>query len=314
MTDGRPPPDGRLGRTTRIVGRAIPDPIAALRRRRLGAILLAVVADYDRAGGGLLAAGLAYEALFALLPGFLLAVGAAGFVVDAAAADAVAAAVGVVAPPLAPLAGAALEEIRRGAVAFSLVGVVGLAWGAARLYRALDTAVGRIFRTAPRRSALARAARGLVAVLVGLAAAVGLAALVGVAAAFEADLWAAPQVLGPLLGILPSGLAAVGFSAVAAAVYRWVPTRQVPWTALFPPAVAAGLATTVVSQLFAILAPRLIGVGVLVGASVGVLAALLWLGIVFQVLLLGAAWTHWRVAGQEDAGAAETGEAGRGRG
>ncbi|MCL6641185.1 MAG: YihY/virulence factor BrkB family protein [Candidatus Rokubacteria bacterium] len=150
--------------------------------------------------------------------------------------------------------------------------------------------------------------------LVGLAAAVGLAALVGVAAAFEADLWAAPQVLGSLLGILPSGLAAVGFSAVAAAVYRWVQTRQVPWTALFPPAVAAGLATTVVSQLFAILAPRLIGVGVLVGASVGVLAALLWLGIVFQVLLLGAAWTHWRVAGQEDAGAAETGEAGRGRG
>jgi membrane protein len=314
VTDGRPPRQGRLGRAARALGRAIPDPISTLRRRRLGAILLAVVADYDRAGGGLLAAGLAYEALFALLPGFLLAVGAAGLVVDAAAAAALAAAVGAVAPPLAPLAGAALDELRRGAVAFSLVGVIGLAWGAARLYRALDAAIGRIFHAAPRRSALARAVRGLVAVLVGLAASVGIVALVGMAAALEADRWLPPAVSGPLGGILPSGLAAVGFSAVAAAVYRWVPTRQVPWTALFPPAVAAGLAMAVVSQLFAILAPRLIGVGVLVGASVGVLAALLWLGIVFQVLLLGAAWTHWRVAGQEEAGAAETGQAGRGRG
>ncbi len=265
------------------------------------AAALAVVAEYDRAGGGLLAAGLAYETLFALVPALLLGIGVVGLLVDPELAAAVASAVGVVAPPLEPLAVAALEELRRGAVAFSVVGILGLAWGASRLYRALDAAIGRIFHAAPRRSAVARAVRGLFAVVVGLGVVVGLAVLVGLAAALEAGPLPEPlaAAAGPLLVLLPSALAVTGLCLLAAAVYRWVPTRHVPWSALLPPAIGAGFGIAVFSQLFAVLAPRLIGVGVLVGSSVGLLAALVWLGVFFQILLLGAAWTRRRVVGGE---------------
>lgn len=272
-----------------------------VRSWRVVAAALAVVAEYDRAGGGLLAAGLAYETLFALVPALLLGIGVVGLLVDPELAAAVASAVGVVAPPLEPLAVAALEELRRGAVAFSVVGILGLAWGASRLYRALDAAIGRIFHAAPRRSAVARAVRGLFAVVVGLGVVVGLAVLVGLAAALEAGPLPEPlaAAAGPLLVLLPSALAVTGLCLLAAAVYRWVPTRHVPWSALLPPAIGAGFGIAVFSQLFAVLAPRLIGVGVLVGSSVGLLAALVWLGVFFQILLLGAAWTRRRVVGGE---------------
>lgn len=293
-------------RSGQRVSEAVATLLDRVRRWRVIGAALEVVAEYDRAGGGLVAAGLAYEALFALVPALLLGIGAVGLLLDPGRATAVARAVGVVAPPLESLAVAALDEVRRGAVAFSGVGILGLAWGASRLYRALDSAIGRIFRTAPQRSTVGRAVRGLVAVAGGLAGAVGLAVLLGVVTALQAGPLAdAPPVGRPLRILLPSVLGVIGLAALAAAVYRWVPTRHVPWSALGPPAIGVGLAIAAFSQLFAILAPRLIGVGVLVGSAVGLLAALIWLGFVFQVLLLGAAWTRRRLGGAARDGAPE---------
>lgn len=309
MTEGRPPPEPSADRRTAVprseqgVAARLATFQDRVRRSSVVVAILEVVAEYDRAGGGLLAAGLAYEALFALLPALLLAVGVVGLLLDPELATAIASAVGIVAPPLEPLAVAALDEVRRGALAFSVAGVLGLAWGASRLYRALDAAIGRIFHAAPRRRAVARAVRGLLAVLVGLGVVVGLAVLVGLAAALEAALLPEPPAAtGPLLLLLPTAIAGLGLCLLAAAVYRWVPTRHVPWSALFPPAVGAGFGIAVFSQLFAVLAPRLIGVGVLVGSSVGLLAALVWLGVFFQILLLGAAWTRRRVLHAAGAG------------
>ncbi|HWP63965.1 MAG TPA: YihY/virulence factor BrkB family protein [Candidatus Binatia bacterium] len=277
-----------------------------LRDRGPIALGLSVAAAYDRAGGGLLAAGLAYEALFALVPAFVLVVGIVGLVVDPEAAAGVAAAVGVVAPPLESLAAAALEQVRQGALAFSVVGLVGLAWGASRLYRALDDAVGRIFHAAPRRGPVARAVRGLVVVGVEVALVVGLAALTGLAAVVETVVpgSAGSSAFEPVLILLPSALSVLVLVVLAAAVYRWVPNRPVAWRALLPPALAAGSAIALFSHVFAFLAPRLLGVGVLFGSIVTVLAALVWLGIASQILLLGAAWTRWRVVGESGEGGA----------
>lgn len=322
MTEaGRPPEapiQGRvaagLARALASLGRVVDSLSSRARRQPAVAAALEVLDAYDRAGGALLAAGLAYEALFALVPAILLFVGIVGFVLGDEGVAVVVRAVGAAAPALEPIVEAALEEVRRGAVALSAVGLAGLAWGASRLYRAVDAAVARIFAAAPRRGSVARAARGLFAVVVVLAAGVALTALIGVVAVVEARIWpegtaALPK---PLLAVLPSGFVVVGFGLFAAAVYRWVPTRHVPWSALLLPALATGVAMAVVSELVALLAPRLLGAGAVVGSLVGALVALLWLGISFQILLLGAAWTRHRVLRRRlEGGAAVRGEAER---
>ncbi len=257
----------------------------------------AVLADYDRAGGGLLAAGLAYEALFSLVPAFFLLGGVIGLLLDPEQAEQVVAGVTAVAPPLAPLASEAFEQLRRGAVPLSLVGLAGLAWGASRLYRALDAAIARIFHAAPRRSAAARALRGLLSVGVEIGVVVGLVALAGLAGRLEAAPWPEParRAWGSVLAVLSTALVVVTLSLVAAGVYRWVPTRRVSWSALAPPAVVVGFVLAVIGQLFAVLGSWLLGVGALFGSMVGLLGALVWLGVAFQVLLLGAVWTRQRL-------------------
>lgn len=271
----------------------------------------AVLADYERAGGGLLAGGLAYEALFALVPAFLLLGGVVGLLLDPEQARRVVAGVEAVAPPLAPLASAAFEQLRQGAVPLSLVGLGSLAWGASRLYRALDAAIARIFHAAPRRSALARALRGLLSVGVEVGIVVGLVGLAGLAGLLEAAPWPEParRAWGQLLVVLSSGLVVVALSLVAAAVYRWVPTRRVAWSALGPPAVVVGFVLAVVDHVFAVFGPRLLGVGALVGSMVAVLASLVWLGVTFQVLLLGAVWTRRRLLGATPLGTSNGPEA-----
>ena len=59
---------------TRVVGRV--GGLAAVRTLR------ATLSVYDAAGGGLVAAGLAYTSLLALLPGLLLVLSIAGVLVD----------------------------------------------------------------------------------------------------------------------------------------------------------------------------------------------------------------------------------------
>ncbi|HEY6057251.1 MAG TPA: YhjD/YihY/BrkB family envelope integrity protein, partial [Candidatus Limnocylindrales bacterium] len=134
------------------------------RLRRLGPIAaaLGVLARYDRAGGGLLAAGLAYSAMFALLPALLLIVGVAGLVIDdparrAELVDALARQV----PPLEEFFTVALGEMTKGAAPFSTLALIGLVWGASRFYGALDDAFSRVFVAAAPRSLLDRTVRGL---------------------------------------------------------------------------------------------------------------------------------------------------------
>ena len=72
------------------------------------------------------------------------------------------------------------------------------------------------------------------------------------------------------------------------------------------PAVVAGVAIVVLSQLFLFVAPRLIGAALLAGSLATAFVALAWLSFTFQVLLLGAAWVRVR----DDAGVAAADAAG----
>ena len=105
-----------------------------------------VVDGYRAAGGPLLAAGLAYAALFALVPGILLILGIAGVVLgEGRLHDRFVASVVEILPPLRALLEPAVDELTSRAASITGLGVVGLAWGASRFYSALEAALARVF-------------------------------------------------------------------------------------------------------------------------------------------------------------------------
>jgi membrane protein len=257
----------------------------------------AVLEAYSRAGGALIAGGLAYSALFALLPAILLVIGLTGIVVhDPARRAEIVAALARHIPPLRDLFDLGLREVSEGAVQFSLVAVAGLIWGASRFYAALDDAFARIFRDDAPRGVVARTLRGIISVAALMAAFLGAVALTSLASFLEESLVAAEGGGGRTAARLVSPvLAAAVFAVGVAAVYRFVPPRRPTWKTLAPPALVVGIALAAFTDVFVYLAPRLIGSLAVYGAIAALFAALVWLSIGFQVLLLGAAWVRERM-------------------
>jgi YihY family inner membrane protein len=275
------------------------DPSAILERfldRPAVAEVRAVLDVYSRAPGGLLANGLAFAALFAAFPVALVTLGVAGLLVhDPAVQAQLAQAIGALLPPLRDLVDAALLAVSDGAAITSVVGVVGLVWTVSQFYVTLDVAFGRVFADRAERNPFRRAARGFVWVagLVGVVVAL----IVGgsLAAAAEAFLPASSSALtslGRILASLPV-VTAAGVGAVGV-VYRVVPPRAPSWRAIWPAAIVAGVVIVALSQLFLIVAPRLIGAALLAGSLATAFVALAWLSFTFQALLLGAAWVRVR--------------------
>jgi membrane protein len=255
-----------------------------------------VLDRYSASGGGLLAGGLAYAALFAIVPAVLLLAGVVGlFVADPAErAKFVSVLVGVV-PPLHDLIKLVLDEAARDAAPVSIIGAVVLLWGTSRFAVAFQDAIARVMGGNTERGLLARNLGALGAVALLIAAIIASTLLSGILAFLEAGVAAGVlQVLsGPIslaLGLLP----VVGTVGAMILVYRVVPRPAPTWRAVVPPGIAAGLALTVVARVFAYLAPRLIGSAALVGTLVTAFAALAWLALSFQAILLCAAWVRDR--------------------
>jgi membrane protein len=260
--------------------------------------LMAVLESYDRAGGGLVAGGLAYAALIALLPMILLVLSIVGLVVSSPAIqEEIVAAIARVLPPLEDVARAAFEQVSTGAVSTGIVAIIGLLWGSSRFYSAIDTAFSRIYSDSPRRDPIRQTIRGLLvtAILVIMPVAVItvgsiLSWLVDVAPGggdIEDAATAFRDVASPLVTL-------VVFTTGTALCYRFVPSRRVPWRALMLPAMLVGLVLAVFTQLFTLIAPRLIGVAALYGTFVALFGLLAWLSIGFNILLFGAAWAEVR--------------------
>jgi YihY family inner membrane protein len=250
-----------------------------------------VLGAYASAGGGLLAAGLAYAALFALIPGILLILGIAGLILgEGDVHDAFVATVVAVVPPLAALLEPALDDLASTAGSITIVGAIGLAWGASRFYEAFESALARVFGGTSHRGFVVKTALGLLTIAV-LGAAFGLmAALAGLRAFLEA---AAGSTLPPLAGLAGLLIDLAGPAATYAAislVFRMVPPRRPAWRAIAVPALLVTVALVVLARLFVFLAPRLIGVAAVLGTLATVFAALAWLGLAFQAVLFAAAW------------------------
>lgn len=263
--------------------------------------LRAVVDRYDAAGGGLLAGGLAYSALFAIVPMTILIAGIVGLVyADEARQDAVVAGVASVVPPLRDLLDLVLAEAARSAGAISVLGGLALIWGASRFVVAFEVAVGGLLGGVRRRGFFTRSAVAVAAVVGFVAAAVLGAAFAGIAS-FLAEAEARG---GPVVGVATDlVLALVPLAATAltvAASFRVVPATPPAWRAIVVPAVAAAIAVTVLTRAFVLLAPRLIGAAATIGALATAFAALAWLSLCFQAVLVAAAWVRERSQLQRD--------------
>jgi len=251
--------------------------------------LRTVLDIYGHAPGGLLANGLAFGALFAAFPIALVTLGVAGWLVDDPAT------ISALFPPLSELVDLALVALSGGAAVTSVVGLVALIWTVSQFYVTLDIAFARVFADRRERPVFWRTARGFVSVagLVGIV----VVFIVGgtLAAAAEALLPASSSAMSALRRALTSlpVLTTLGVVTVTL-VYRVVPSQAPAWRAVGLPAIVAGVAIVLLSQLFLFLAPRLIGAALLAGSLATAFVALAWLSFTFQVLLLGASWVRVR--------------------
>ncbi len=266
---------------------AIRGRVLAIPPVRLG---LTVLEAYNRAGGGLLTAGLAYRVLVTLLPGLALVVGFVGLVVsDPAVQEEIALRLVEAFPPLEPIAADALLALASGAVPLSLLGLVGLAWASSALYGALDDAIARVFAGAPPRDVIRRRILGVLVVAgtLGLVAAVLL--LSTLAGVILGSLGISPDARTATLAANLAGLLAP--ILLTTLVYASMPRRRLPARDVLVAGLVAGLLIGAFTSAFELLAPRLVGGSLaLFGSFVTLFVALVWLGIVVQILLLGAAW------------------------
>jgi membrane protein len=254
---------------------------------------------FNSVDGGLLAAGVAYNAIVALIPLGLLASGLAGFVLRDAASQANAIA-GIVAfaPPLAGVIDDILGGLSAASPSISLIGLVLAGWGTSRLFAALESAIAQMFAGTPRRGLIRRTAWRIGSIVVmaavlllALIAAPGLA-IVGDVAGVNDSLDRLLQALLVALPILVTGLA-------LAAVYRFIPPARPTWRAIRVPAVVGSLALVGLTRIFVFLTPRLFGTNLVYGTLGAILVSLAWLDLVFTVILIGVAWVRERAVDEE---------------
>ena len=264
----------------------------------------AILTGADEAGGPLFAPGLAFHALFAMLPGLLLLAGLAGWLVDDPKVRATLVLELVrTFPPLAAPVSETLQRLVAERGAFSVLGLLGLVWGASNFYGALDEAMARLIPGERRRGLVERRVRGLVAVAVLLGASV-LSVVAGSAWSFVEGTLAVGDDLA-VWRFVPPAATILLMTIAAYFVYRTVPTAPPGWRAALPPALLAGVGIAVLTNVFTLLAPRLIGALQAFGVLAALFGALLWLNYVFQVLIIGAAWARLRrddESGRVDAG------------
>jgi len=269
-----------------IVDRVLATPI--------GSLGMDVMDRYGAAGGGVTAAGLAYSLIFAIVPTMLILVSLLGlFIADAAELERLVNLLVAQFPPLEPLVTEILKQVSAGAWTFSVIGFIGLFWGASRSYAALDASVALYFPREPRRDIVRQTIESVISVVFFLGSAIG-----GVVVLWwVADLSLIPSSSGDALLRRLVGAAAVTLwmFTVLLLIYRFVPARHIRWRDAVAPALVGGLAVSGLTQVFAIVTPLFFTSLRLYGAFVALFAALIWLSLCTQIVLIGVAWLARRV-------------------
>jgi membrane protein len=252
-------------------------------------VTLAVMDTAGQAGAGLFSAALAFTTLFAVFPLMLLFGGILGWLIqDPAQREALLLQLVSYFPPIEDLLAHSLNSIVNSREALTIIGLVGLAWGASGYYAALDEVMRRIF-SGPPRDFIAQRIRGVITVMVLIGLMVGALLLTSIAS-FVTSVTGQDEIVRILT---PLG-ALVVLVAVVLGIFLLVPTAPPSVRAALPPAVLAGLGIGLLTNLFGLLAPWLIGGLLAFGLIATVFAALIWLNLSYQILLYGAAWARLR--------------------
>jgi uncharacterized BrkB/YihY/UPF0761 family membrane protein len=176
------------------------------------------------------------------------------------------------------------------AVLTRLVGLVGLLWGSSSYYAALDEVMRRIFDATHVRGFIEQRLRGVITVVVLVARMFLTLALSSIAAIVG-------QRVGEDFGLIgiATTLVALGVMVLVVLIaYRFVPAAPPSWRAALPPAIAAGFGIGILTGVFSLLTPWLIGGLLAFGVIATVFGALIWLSFSYQILLYGAAWARIR--------------------
>lgn len=253
-----------------------------------------VLDRFAAADGGLLAAGIAYNAVLALIPLGLLATGLAGIVLNdpASRADLIRSIASIL-PPLAGVVDEIVGGLAKASPSLSLVGLALAAWGTSRLFAAIESGIAQMDLGSPRRSMIRRTARRIGSIVVLgaiLLAAVLATPLLSIAVEVSGASGGSRPVYDLLLALLPPLLG----GAALAAVYRLVPVSRPSWTAIATPAIVGAIALVVLTRAFVFVTPRIFGANLVYGTLGAILVGLAWLDLVFTIVLIGSAWVRER--------------------
>ena len=239
-----------------------------------------------------LAAMLSYYLLLSILPLALLALYIAGRVLESSPLeDQVLNDLRTVFPATArsTLAGV-LDQIRSSSAGFGIVAIVASIWLGSSFWGGLDTAFCRIYHV-PCRSWVRQkgfALAMLVVVLLFLVATIAVPTLQSLLAAGRSDL---PFGLGDVEALVFVASLAISIAivfSVLCAIYWTVPNRRVPWRAVWPGALAATLAITVVDYGFPVYLSTVSTLADIGTTLVFILIVLLWFFVLSLVILSGA--------------------------
>ncbi|MCY7419421.1 MAG: YihY/virulence factor BrkB family protein [Chloroflexi bacterium] len=245
---------------------------------------------YNQAGGGLLESGLAFSALFAVIPGLLLVVSLLVVIVDDSASRArVIDWIVEQVPPLRDVATTVVTNLASDARIGSLLGLLLFLWGASGFYLGLHNAIGRTIPGGqPANPILARIQAVAAVALLVFAALVGFV-VAGMASVMSLGAWA------PFL----SPLAAIGVATgLCLVLYLFLPNDRPTVREAGMPALLAGIGIGLLTAFFGALAPLLVQGFVALGVIASVFVALVWFNWTFQILLIGASYVRLRRDGR----------------
>ncbi len=312
---GEPPPEhpGRIGREPPVLswrGRLDAFLRSVMRTAPMRAVL-DVMRAYDQGGGGMLAGALAYFSFFSLVPALLLFVSLLGIIIEDAVlrADLIDALVNQL-DPIREVAVTVINGLANSGRTGTVVGVIGLLWGASGFYGALQGAMQRMFPGPGGRDFFRTRLNGVITVVLVLAVLMAAVAVIfglpfltrwvdqSCSQLISLHLVVLDQVCSVDFVQLSGAIATVGAMAIAfgavLTIYLAIPTDGPTFRQAFWPAVLAGLAIGGLTTLFGWIAPLLVRNWLALGILGSVFISLIWLNLVFQALIYGAAFARLR--------------------
>ena len=256
------------------------------------------------------AASLAYFAFFTTVPALLLFVSLLGVVVEDSElrAQLVEALVDRL-DPIRDLALSIIEGLADAGRTGTILGILGLIWGASGFYGALQGAMQRMFPGPRSRDFLQTRVRGILAVVIVLGGMLAAVVAVFVVPLLSAWLDARCRQLGGELPLVAqacsldfveigAAIAVVATIVVASLavllVYVAVPPDGPSIRQAVVPALIVGTVIGLLTALFGLVAPYLVQQWLALGIVGSIFIALVWFDLVFQALLYGAAFARLR--------------------